>query len=128
MYRMTVETHFSAAHRIRGYAGPCCQLHGHTYRVVVHLAGSELDELGMLIDYAEVKRALAAVLQPFDHGYLNDVPPFDTVNPTSEAVARELYHRLRDALLTTDDLRRRVALREVVVFESDRQGVGYGAE
>jgi 6-pyruvoyltetrahydropterin/6-carboxytetrahydropterin synthase len=128
MFRMTVEGQFSAAHAIREYPGPCCQLHGHNYRVVIHLAGAELDRLGMLIDYAEVKRVLAEVLAPFDHAYLNDLPAFTTMNPTSEEIARLLYRQMRDALLTTDDLRRRVTLTEVIVYESERQGVGYGEE
>ena len=128
MYRMTVESQISAAHAIREYPGPCCQLHGHNYRVVAHLQGRELDALGMLIDYAEVKDALARTLEPFDHAYLNERPEFATVNPTSEEIARVLYYRLRDALLTTEDLRRRVQLSEVIVYESERQGVGYGEE
>ena len=128
MFRMTVESQFSAAHAIREYPGPCCQLHGHNYRVVIHLSGAELDRLGMLIDYAEVKRVLAEVLAPYDHAYLNDLPAFTTMNPTSEEIARLLYRQMRDALLTTDDLRRRVTLSEVIVYESERQGVGYGEE
>ena len=128
MYRMTVESQFSAAHQIRGHAGPCCRLHGHNYRVAVTLSGEELDALGMLVDYAEVKRALAQALAPFDHAYLNEIAPFTTVNPTSEEIARLIFQRLRDALFTTDDLRRRVRLREVIVYENDKQGVGYGED
>lgn len=127
-YRMTVETGFSAAHAIRGHAGLCCQLHGHSYRVVAQLVGGELDALGMLVDYADVKRALAEAVGPFDHAYLNDLPEFAEVNPSSENLARILYHRLAAALLTTDDLRRRVRIAEVMVFESDRQGVAYAED
>jgi len=123
---MVVEGQFSAAHEIRGHTGLCCKLHGHNYRVVVHLAGSELNELGMLIDYGDVKRALGQVLQQLDHAYLNEIDPFTIVNPTSEEIARVIYTRLRDALLITDDLRRRVRLREVEVYETEKQGVGYG--
>lgn len=126
MFHMTVESQFSAAHAIREYPGPCCRVHGHNYRIAVHLAGEELDALGMLIDYADVKRALADVLAPFDHAYLNELPEFTTTNPTSEELARLLYTRLQEILLSTDDLRRRICLQQVVVFESDRQGVGYG--
>lgn len=128
MYRMTVEGQFSAAHAIREYPGPCCHLHGHNYRIVVHLSGTELDRLGMLIDYTDVKSALASVLEPYDHAYLNDLPQFATVNPTSEQIARLLYAQLKEKLLITDDLRRRIRIDEVVVFESERQGVGYGEE
>ncbi len=126
MFRMTVDSSFSAAHSIRGYAGPCCRLHGHNYRVVVRLQGTELDALGMLVDYTEVKRALAEVIAPFDHALLNELEPFTTINPTSEAIARLFYTRLRDILLATDDLRRRVQIVDVAIYESERQGVAYG--
>lgn len=126
MFNMQVEGQFSAAHSIREYPGPCCNLHGHNYRVVVHLSGTELDSIGMLIDYAEVKKALAEVLEPLDHAHLNDLPPFAEKNTTSERLAEHIYLALRDQLLTSDDLRRRVTLNEVTVYESERQGVGYG--
>ena len=126
MFRMIVESQFSAAHQIRGHRGPCCKLHGHNYRVVAELAGEVLDALGMLVDYGDVKRALAEVLADLDHAYLNELAPFTTDNPTTEALARVIYHRLGEALLTTDDLRARVRIREVVVYENERQGVGYG--
>jgi 6-pyruvoyltetrahydropterin/6-carboxytetrahydropterin synthase len=128
MFRMTVEAQFSAAHLIRDYPGPCCRLHGHNYRVEVRLAGRELDALGMLIDYTEVKRALQTALAPFDHAYLNELPEFGQVNPTSEEIARVLYRHIGKALFTTEELRRRVRLVEVIVYENDRQGVGYGEE
>ena len=128
MFRMLVEGQFSAAHSIREYPGPCCRLHGHNYRVTVHLRGEELDALGMLIDYTVVKRALAEVLAPLDHTHLNDLPAFTEQNPTSEAIARYLYTNLQRVLLVSDDLRRRVCISEVTVYESDRQGVGYGEE
>lgn len=128
MFRMTVEGQFSAAHAIRNYPGPCCQLHGHNYRVVVSLDGEVLDQLGLLIDYTDVKRALSEVLAPFDHVNLNELAEFSVINPSSEELARLLYYRLKEALLTTDDLRARIHLTEVAVFESERQGVGYGEE
>lgn len=126
MFRMIVEGRFSAAHALRGYPGPCCQLHGHNYQVQVRLEGCELNELGMLIDYADVKTALNDILARFDHVFLNDLPEFADINPTSEELARLLYLRLRERLFTTDELRARVRLTEVVVYETERQGVGYG--
>lgn len=128
MFRMSVQDRFSAAHSLRGHSGPCCRLHGHNYSVEVRLAGTELDALGMLVDYAEVKRVLAAAIKPFDHGYLNELPEFTTLNPTSENIARLLYARVKEALFTSEDVRRRVRLCEVIVYESERQGVGYGEE
>lgn len=123
---MQVEGQFSAAHSIREYPGPCCNLHGHNYRVVVHLSGTQLDSLGMLIDYTEVKKALSEVLAPLDHAHLNDLPPFAEKNPTSERIAEHIYLALRDLLMISNDIRQRVSLDEVTVYESERQGVGYG--
>ncbi len=128
MYRMSVQDRFSAAHALREYEGPCCQLHGHNYTVEVRLAGTELDALGMLVDYREVKEALATVLAPYDHAYLNDMPEFTEVNPTSENIAHLLYLRMKEIFFTRDDLRRRVRLAAVIVYETERQGVGYGED
>ena len=128
MYRLSAQHRFSAAHALREYQGPCCQLHGHNYTVEVRLAGTELDALGMLVDYHEVKEALTKAIEPFDHAYLNDLPEFADTNPTSENIARVLYSRVKEYLFTRDDLRRRIHLVEVVVFETDRQGVGYGED
>jgi len=128
MFHMTVEGRFSAAHAIREYPGACQYLHGHNYRVVVYLAGAELDRLGLLIDYTDVKRALEVVLAPYDHAYLNELPYFTAHNPTSEEIARVLYRELHAALFVTPDLQRRVRLVRVDVFESENQGVGYGED
>jgi 6-pyruvoyltetrahydropterin/6-carboxytetrahydropterin synthase len=126
---MTVESTFSAAHALRGYQGPCCRVHGHNYRVVVHLAGAELDALGMLVDFTIVKAALAQILDPLDHQYLNEVPPFTEINATSEALARHLYTQLKTLLGANSELcARGVRVTEVDVYESDKQGVGYGED
>ena len=116
MYYMTVSAHFSAAHSLRDYDGPCKNLHGHNYKLEVKLKGAELDDLGMLIDYKIVKETLSKVLSVLDHGYLNDIAPFDFVNPTSENIAKYLYTELKKEI---------PLVYEVVVFESDGQGVSY---
>jgi len=126
MFNMTVEGSFSAAHAIREYPGVCQRLHGHNYRVVVRLTGDKLDKLGMLVDYVDVKRALTEALSSFDHRYLNEVDDFLEVNPTCEELARVIYRRFKAALLTTDDLRGRVAVADVTIYESEKTGVGYG--
>ena len=89
-----IETHFSAAHQLRGYAGDCARLHGHNWHVRLYVACSELDALGMGIDYKIMKTELKAALEPWDHYNLNDIPPFDVINPTSENVAAELYKEM----------------------------------
>lgn len=98
MYELMIETHFSAAHQLRGYQGDCARLHGHNWHVRLYVECSELDELGMGIDYKIMKTELKAALEPWDHYNLNDVSPFDVINPTSENVASELYKKMVKSL------------------------------
>ena len=123
MFELTIEIPFSAAHRICGHSGPCAGLHGHNYRALIRVAGEQLDELGMLVDFAELKRICAEVLGPLDHSYLNDLPQFGQVNPTAEALARHIYLGLAPKLAAATGNRTRVA--QVSVFESERSSATY---
>jgi 6-pyruvoyltetrahydropterin/6-carboxytetrahydropterin synthase len=100
MHRIWKEFSFSAAHAIRGHTGGCERLHGHNYRVRVHLESERLDELGMVVDFAEVKAIVAEILEPFDHRVINEIAPFDRRNTTAELFAEfvclEVASRLRD--------------------------------
>jgi len=112
MYELTVKGHFDAAHALRGYPGECRELHGHTWDVEVTVAADTLDEIEIVYDFKRLKEDLAAVLAPYDHAYLNEVPPFDEQSPTAENLARELYGALSEKV----DSRVRVV--EVAVWES----------
>jgi 6-pyruvoyltetrahydropterin/6-carboxytetrahydropterin synthase len=87
-YELFITAEFSAAHNLRHYKGKCERLHGHNWRVDLRLAGRRLNKEGMLLDFVEAKRILAEVLDPFDHTYLNEVPPLDRLQPSSENLAR----------------------------------------
>jgi 6-pyruvoyltetrahydropterin/6-carboxytetrahydropterin synthase len=89
-----IRGHFDAAHALVGYPGECCNLHGHTWDVEVVVAGDALDDVGIVYDFKTLKDDLDAVLGPLDHHYLNDVPPFDGINPTAENLARHLFDSL----------------------------------
>jgi len=112
MYELTVKSHFDAAHALRGYPGECRKLHGHTWDVEVTVAGETLDEIGIVYDFKSLKDDLNAVLDAYDHAYLNDVPPFDTLTPTAENLARVIYESLSASVDP------RVSVVEVVVWES----------
>ena len=110
---------FAAAHHIPGHPGKCRHMHGHTYRVRAHLEASELDHLGMVIDFAHLKAWLKEVAGPFDHRVINEVPPFDgEVKPTAELIASHLYEGLA-AKLAASDAAGRVRIRRVEVWESE---------
>ncbi|MCX8007408.1 MAG: 6-carboxytetrahydropterin synthase QueD [Coriobacteriia bacterium] len=126
MYTLTVKDHFDAAHALRWYAGECRNLHGHTWDVEVTVSGAELDGRGILYDFKDLKSDLAAVLAPLDHGYLNDVPPFDELSPTAENLARVIFERISDLVeRATED---RVHVTEVAVWESPIARVVYRAD
>ena len=98
MYRVSVRQHFDAAHYLREYQGKCEQLHGHRFQAVVILEASQLDDAGMVFDFTELKRHLREILGRFDHVCLNDVAPFDEINPSSENIATAIYREIRSQL------------------------------
>ena len=98
MYEVMVRGHFSAAHKLRDYKGKCENLHGHNFRVEVWAKGERLNAQGLLIDFQDLKRLTSELIDQLDHKNLNELPPFDTLNPTSENLARWLFDGLKDAV------------------------------
>ncbi len=123
MYQITIEQHFDAAHSIRGYQGKCEALHGHRFRVVARVTATGLDDIGLAYDFSELKRHLAAIIKRFDHCYLNDVSPFDKINPSSENIASTIYSELQPKLAGAP-----VSLACVEVWESPQSGVAYSPD
>lgn len=114
MFRIFKDFTFAAGHAIRGHTGGCENLHGHNYRVRIHLVAEELDELGMVMDFADLKAVAAEILAPFDHRVINDVPPFDTLNTTAELLAEYVFGEVEERIENG-----RVAVARVEVWEND---------
>ena len=87
MYELVVKRHFSAAHFLPDYPGPCSRVHGHNFIVWVYVRGERLDTRGMLVDFGVLKTALQSILEELDHYTLNDLPAFAAQNPTTENIA-----------------------------------------
>lgn len=119
IYTLTVKDHFDAAHRLYDYPGQCRNLHGHTWDVEVTVASTELDELGLVVDFKDLKEALRAVLDRYDHTYINESAPFDEMSPTAENLAREICSHVQKALPA------HVKVREVAVWESPIARLGF---
>lgn len=122
-YTIKILTDFSAAHYLREYKGVCARLHGHNWKVEVHVRCRELNSIGMGIDFRDIKTATNRLIEQLDHRNLNDIPPFDTLNPTAENIAawfyKQLSNELNDAHITVGD---------VTIWETERACVSYTEE
>ena len=98
MYQIAKTYSFEAAHQLRNYDGDCARLHGHHWEVSVCIEGDALDTVGMLLDFRDIKAAMQATIGQYDHHFLNEIPPFDAINPTAELLARTIYLALRDRI------------------------------
>lgn len=124
MFEITVEESFAAGHALRNYKGKCENVHGHNYKVRVTLAGEKLDSVGLLYDFVELKRGLSAVIQALDHKFLNDLPPFDRINPSAENIAKYFYEEITKQLAASPaDGGARVTA--VTIFETDTCNATY---
>jgi 6-pyruvoyltetrahydropterin/6-carboxytetrahydropterin synthase len=95
MYEITVHSHFSGAHRLRYLHGKCEELHGHNWKVEVTVMSNRLSKEGVVIDFGILKEKLEKVLKPLDHTYLNDLPYFSGIEPSSENIAKYVFDRLK---------------------------------
>jgi 6-pyruvoyltetrahydropterin/6-carboxytetrahydropterin synthase len=93
-FEVMIERNFSSAHQLRGYRGKCENLHGHNYRIEIYARGRELDNIGLLIDFVELKSAADEVVQYLDHQNINELPPFDELQPSAENLAKYILDRL----------------------------------
>jgi 6-pyruvoyltetrahydropterin/6-carboxytetrahydropterin synthase len=120
MFEVAVEETFAAAHRLRDYRGKCENLHGHNYRVRVTVGGGELAPNGLLVDFTDLKREMRRVIERLDHQYLNEIPPFDRLNPSAENIAKYFYDEIAAAVDSP-----RAGLVEVTVWETETSTATY---
>jgi len=121
LWRLSVRKDFSASHALRNYKGKCENLHGHNFGVQATVEGERLDpEVEYLVDFGVLKKALAEAIAALDHAHLNETPPFDACNPSSENLAQYVYRRL-EPLVAAHGVR----LVEVTVSEKEGQSASY---
>ena len=123
MFEVTVEAHFSSGHFLREYYGKCENPHGHNYRVLVTLAGKELESNGLLLDFKVLKDILKPVVEYLDHHMINELEPFTTVNPSAENLAKYFFDKTNERLggLTGG----RVWVKQSTIFETDTSQATY---
>jgi len=119
MFEVSVEETFAAGHALRNYRGKCENVHGHNYRVQITVEGEELNATGLLVDFADLKRLIRAVVARLDHQFLNDLAPFDAINPSAENLARYFYDEVSGGLAPGP------RIREVKLWETDITSATY---
>ena len=123
MFELTVEREFSSGHYLRNYHGRCENPHGHNYKVCITLAGTELDEAGLLLDFKLLKQVMRPVIDRIDHQMLNELEPFTKVNPSAENIARYFYEQTSDQL--TGMTNGRVRVKDCTIWETDTTSATY---
>ncbi len=119
-YTLKVVTDFAAAHTLRDYPGSCSRMHGHNWKVEVEVLASALDDTGMGIDFRHIRKATCELTDSLDHRYLNDIAPFDMINPTAENIASHIFKGLA-LTLNNETLR----VHAVTLWETERACVRY---
>lgn len=122
MYELKIVSQFAAAHQLRGFEGGCEQLHGHNWKVEVFVSGEKLEEDGLLVDFRIIKEETEKLLDDLDHKFLNDLKPFETLNPSSENISRHIFEFLSKELNSEN-----VKVSKITVWESDNACATYTA-
>ena len=119
-YTLKIVTDFASAHTLRDYPGTCSRLHGHNWKVEAEVIATELNEIGMAIDFKEIKSAVREIAGRLDHYYLNDLTPFQKINPTAENIARYFYQELVKKINN-----KTIKVSSLTLWETERACVSY---
>lgn len=119
-YTLKIVTDFASAHTLRGYPGACSQMHGHNWKVEAEVVATQLDDVGMGVDFKVIKQATRDIAKRLDHHYLNDLEPFNDINPTAENIAAHFYKALSEKLDNTN-----VRVQSVTLWETERACARY---
>lgn len=122
MFEIIVASYIDSAHFLRGYQGKCANIHGHTWKIEVTLSGKNLNEIGLLVDFNQIKKIIREAAELFDHKLINDIEPFSNINPSSENLAKYFFEKIKESLSIYSDIQ----VVKVLVSESrDTSAVYY---
>lgn len=122
MYRLMISTYFAAAHNLMHYQGDCENLHGHNWKVEVTVATRQLDKSGLGIDFKVLKKETKRILGLLDHKYLNELPFFKDISPSSENIARFVFEELQQVFNEA------VVIESVRIWESENACASYALQ
>jgi 6-pyruvoyltetrahydropterin/6-carboxytetrahydropterin synthase len=119
-YTLKVVSDFSSAHTLRDYPGACSRMHGHNWKVEAEVEANQLDDIGMGIDFKAIRQQVRELTDTLDHRYLNEIKPFDQINPTAENIAAFLFQGLAKTLNNE-----RIRVKALTLWETERACVRY---
>ena len=122
-YQLKVVSDFASAHTLRDYPGACSRMHGHNWKVELEAVATQLDDIGMAIDFKVMKQAAKTVSDELDHRYLNDLEPFKEINPTAENIAAYMYKEI-SARINSETIK----VSALTLWETERACVRYSEE
>ena len=120
MFKLVVKKEFSSAHILVGHPGACKRMHGHNWVVEAKVEGDQINKIGMVIDFKDIKNELENIISKLDHQYLNDLEPFIENNPTAENISKFIYKELSKNI-NTDNIK----VSEIKLWETNSSAVIY---
>jgi 6-pyruvoyltetrahydropterin/6-carboxytetrahydropterin synthase len=119
MFYLSVELNISSAHYLRDFNGACQRMHGHNWKIRVVVKAEELDDTGMAVDFKDLRDISEKVIMKYDHQNLNELPPFDKINPTAELMSRYFYQEIAKELPT------HVSMSKISIWETEKYRLDY---
>ena len=120
MYELKITSQFAAAHQLREIRGGCENLHGHNWKIEVSVTGGELGKDGLLIDFRLIKSETKKIIDELDHKFLNELAPFENIEPSSENISRHIFESISRKLNIQG-----VKVSKVTAWESDSACASY---
>jgi 6-pyruvoyltetrahydropterin/6-carboxytetrahydropterin synthase len=120
MFKLIVKKEFSSAHILHGHPGNCKRMHGHNWLVEAEVQGDNTNEIGMVIDFKDIKSNLKEIISNLDHQFLNDLEPFINENPTAENISKYIYKELSNNI-NTDNIK----VSKIKLWETSNSAVTY---
>jgi 6-pyruvoyltetrahydropterin/6-carboxytetrahydropterin synthase len=120
MFKLIVKKEFSSAHILHGHPGNCKRMHGHNWLVEAEVQGNNTNDIGMVIDFKDIKNNLKEIISILDHQFLNDLEPFINENPTAENISKYIYKELSNNI-NTDNIK----VSKIKLWETNNSAVTY---
>jgi 6-pyruvoyltetrahydropterin/6-carboxytetrahydropterin synthase len=120
MFKLIVKKEFSSAHILHGHPGDCKRMHGHNWLVEAEVQGININNIGMVIDFKDIKKNLKTIISKLDHQFLNDLEPFINDNPTAENISKYIYKELSKNI-NTDNIK----VSKIKLWETNNSAVIY---